>query len=63
MDVALRIPDVVTRLIGGDGKLQCTWVGKSDILRSKTRHTACHIERILPRLQHPREPINCRIRV
>ena len=57
MNAAFGHSDEVACLIGGDGDLQCSGIGKPHILARKTCHAPRDVEGIFPRFQHARQPI------
>ena len=63
MNAAFGHSDKVTRLIGGDGDLQRSGVGKPYVLAGESRNATCDIERIFPRLEHACEPVDRGVRV
>ena len=63
MHVAFRHAQKMARLIGGDRQLQCPGISHAHILAGEANHPPGHIQRILPCLQHPGQPVNRRIRV
>ena len=63
MHGALRHADQMTGLIDRHGDFQRVRIGKAHVLAGKAGQSSRDIERILPCLQHPRQPVDCRVRV
>ena len=54
-----RHPDMFHRLGGGDRDQQRAGVRQPDVLTRVDHHPASDVARVLPRLEHPREPEQC----
>ena len=59
----LRHTEKVARLICRHADLQRTAVGQAHIFAGKAHQAARHIQRVLPRLQHPGQPVDRSVRV
>ena len=63
MYITLRHTEKMACLISRNADFQGTAVRHPDILTRKTNQTPCHVQRVLPRLQHSRKPVNSCIHV
>ena len=54
---ALGHPDEVDRLLGGNRLLDRARIGEPHVLDRRAHQTASDVERILPRFEHPGQPV------
>ena len=63
VDAALRHAEEMARLIGRDADLQRAAVGEAHVLAGEAHDAPRNIQRILARLQHARQPVDCGVRI
>ena len=63
MDAAFRHTDKMARLIRRHRNFQSAAIRHANILAGETHEPSGHIERILPGLQHPRQPVYSRVHI